>query len=321
MLVTGGTGFVGRHLVEELVRRGARVRVLGRRCVNRWRYQSAIELVRGDIGDAGVLESALDGVAGVYHLAAATAGDWDYYRRVTVEGSRRLLEILAARGGRALFVSSLSVYAGSAMTDGALIDEDFPIDDPAARGSYARAKTEADLIAQGYLSDPRIVLTIVRPGLIYGPGMKNPLPGTALSVTSRVWLVLGRGDKPLPLIHVRDAARMMIAIMNDGRAAGRTYNLVAPEMPTQNDYFNAYRRVYGRHPPLLRLPARSMILLLALSDRLLERPLGRDPRRRETLRRALSRVRYSGARLAAELGVRPEIGLERGLRLMAASAT
>jgi nucleoside-diphosphate-sugar epimerase len=317
ILVTGGTGFVGRHLVEELARRGARVRVLGRRYVTRWRYQPSVEQVRADIADPGVLESALKGVGRVYHLAAATAGDWDYYRRVTMDGSRRLLEILATRGGRVVFVSSLSVYAGGSMKDSTVIDEDFPIEEPGARGSYARAKTEADLIAQRHLADPKLALTIVRPGLIYGPGMLNPLPGTALGLIPKVWLVLGRGDKPLPLVHVQDVARMLVAIMDDARAVGRIYNLVAPEMPTQNDYFNAMRRVYGKHPPLIRFPARSAIPLLALSDRLFKLRSGRDPRRRETLRRALCRVRYSGARLAGELGLSPEISLERGLRLMA----
>lgn len=317
VLVTGGTGFVGRSLVERLVQRGVRVRVLARRYVTRWRYQPNIELLRGDIGDPQVLSAALDGINAVYHLAAATQGNWETYQRVTVDGSRRLLQAIAQRGGgRVVFVSSVSVYSGQAISDGALVTEDFPLDGSGTRGPYARAKIEAERVAQQYLSAPGLKLTIVRPGLIYGPGMKNPLPGTALGLIPKVWLVLGRGDKPLPLIYIDDVTRLLIAIMDDHRAAGKVYNLVTPEMPTQNEYFACYRRVYGKHPPLLRFPAKSMIPLLALSDRVLKLRSGRDPKRRETLRRALRPVRYSGARLAQELDLTPEIRLDQGLGLM-----
>jgi nucleoside-diphosphate-sugar epimerase len=71
-LVTGGTGFIGRALVDALVENGYLVRVIGRRPVVRWRGNPAVEHVRADIADPGVIEAALENSAEVYHLAAAT---------------------------------------------------------------------------------------------------------------------------------------------------------------------------------------------------------------------------------------------------------
>jgi nucleoside-diphosphate-sugar epimerase len=135
-LVTGGTGFIGRYLVEALFAQGDRVRVLGRRAVVQWRSNPHIDHVRADIAEAGVLERVLEGVDRVFHLAAATGGSADDYWKVTVRASERLLEALARTSGRRLiFVSSLSVYDGGKMVDGTVVDEKCPIESyPQLRG-------------------------------------------------------------------------------------------------------------------------------------------------------------------------------------------
>jgi len=87
VLVTGGTGFFGRRLVEYLVEQGERVRVLGRRPMPCWQDNGLIEHVRGDISDSRVIKDALAGVEVVYHLAATTQGDWATHNAVTCDRS------------------------------------------------------------------------------------------------------------------------------------------------------------------------------------------------------------------------------------------
>src|SRR5215471_19296451 len=138
ILVTGGTGFLGRPLVEYLWQQGQRVRVLGRRPVVHWRHNPHVEHIRADIAEPGVIESALEGITHIYHLAAATQGEWATYQAVTVDATAWLLERLVAQGGgRMVFVSSLVNYDGHTMQDGSVVDESFPCEqNPQGRASY-----------------------------------------------------------------------------------------------------------------------------------------------------------------------------------------
>lgn len=167
---------LGRPLVKYLVQQGRHVRVIGRRCVPTWCHNKSIEFVRGDITDFSIVEKALAGVGQVHHLAAATEGDWATHKAVTMDASAHLLDRFAAEGGgRVVFVSSLMVYDSGVMRNGVIVDEGFPIEcNPERSSNYARPKTGAECTALTYLTHPHVMLTIVRPAVIYGPGTKTP---------------------------------------------------------------------------------------------------------------------------------------------------
>lgn len=317
-LVTGGTGFLGRPLVEYLLQRGARVRVSGRRPVARWRRDPRVEHIRADITGPGVIPQLLVGVERIVHLAAATQGDWETFRRVTVDATQTLLETFADQGGgRIVFVSSLGNYDGGAMTDGGVVDEDFPLEQfPQGREYYARTKVEAERIAHAYLTHPTVQLTIVRPGVIYGPGMKNPLTGVALSIKGKLWIVPGRGDKPVPLIFIDDAVQGLVQLMQCDQAIGRIYNMVHPHMPGQNEVVGLYRTLSGDRRPVVRVPLRSLVPLLALGDRLTQLLGGRNRHLAYKAARLVKRLSYSGQRLAQDTGFTPRVDLGDGLRRM-----
>lgn len=318
VLVTGGTGFLGRRLVEYLVQQGERIRVLGRRTVARWRHNDLIEHIRADIAEPGVIEEALEGVGQVYHLAAATQGDLATHMAVTVDGSARLFESFASQGGgRMVFVSSLIVFDGNLMRDGVIVDEKFPLEQNFDfLGNYARAKVQAERIAQTYLAHPLIKLTIIRPGVIYGPQVKNPLNGVAYPVKGKLLVVLGKGDKLVPLIYIDDVVHALIEIMRNEQTIGCIYNLVHPQAPTQNEYLALYRKLSDDNRPLIRIPKEIAVLLLSFAESAFRVAGNRKPHLRRKAVRATRRVEYSSKQLKKDIGFEPSVSFSEGLHRM-----
>jgi nucleoside-diphosphate-sugar epimerase len=315
ILVTGGTGFLGVSLVERLIEEGELVRVLGRRPKVRWQDNPAVEHIRADITDVGVIDEALNGIRRVYHLAAATQGDWQTFKGVTIDAFAFLLERMVENGGgRMVFVSSLGNYDGGNMRDGVRIDEDFPLErSMKGRGFYALSKTQSDRIAQGYLSHPSLKITILRPGVIYGPRAKNPLIGVATLLKGRIWIMLGKGDKPVPLIYLDDVIEALVRTMLDERTIGKVYNLVHPEMPTQNECVSLYRTLSGDRRLLLRVPLQRLMALLGAADWFFKRTGRADPEFAYKARRVLSRAYYTAARIKEDIGFEPAVHLSEGM--------
>jgi len=314
-LVTGGTGFIGRSLVEALLAKDYFVRVVGRRSVVKWRVEPNVEHIRADISETGVLDAALENTKEVYHLAAATSGAPEYYQRVTVESSERLLKVLEARGGgRVVFVSSASVYDAAATTDGALINEDFPIErNPDSRGLYARTKTEAELRAQAFLTHPTVKLTIVRPGLVYGPRSENILNGAALTVRGKLLITTGTPQKLLPLIYVDDLTEILIRIASSDAAIGRIYNIAHPEMPTTRQFLKTYREVSGDRRPTVNIPLPRLLPMFSMIDKL-SNALGRKSNYSSVAARLASRPIFSVDKVRRELGFEPQVGFREGIK-------
>jgi nucleoside-diphosphate-sugar epimerase len=283
-----------------------------------WRHNPYVEHIRADIAEPGVIESALEGITHVYHLAAATQGEWATYQAVTVDATARLFEHLVAQGGgRMVFVSSLGNYDGHTMQDGSVVDENFPCEqNPQGRASYARAKVEAERIAQRYLRHPKLGLTIVRPGIVYGPGMKNPLTGVVFHIGRIIRYIPGRGDKPLPLIYIEDVVRALVQIIHSSTTIGRIYNLVHPEMPTQNAYLHLYRQLSGDRRPVLRLPLQRLVPLLHLVDFIMHTFQGRDLQLAYKAARLAKRVYYAGTLVTKDTGFEACVSLEEGLHKM-----
>ena len=280
-----------------------------------WQDEQGVEHFPGDITKAGILENALAGVKEIYHLAAALEGGWDTHKAVTVDGLSRTLELFAAQGGgRFIFVSSLMVYDVAAMGDGQVIDEAHPHAEDLERvGNYVRAKIEAERVAQEYLDHPSVKLTVIRPGVIYGPGMGNPLNGVALSVKGKLLLILGGGNKQVPLVHVKDCASALVKAMEAEATIGRSYNLVDPSAPSQNDYLALYRKLKGDKRRVVHAPAPAALAMLNAAD-LIFRAAGRKkPSFGIRASRSIKRTRYNADQLKIDAGFEPTVGFQEGL--------
>jgi len=209
-LVTGGTGFVGSHLVEELLARKWTVRCTVRSTSKlRWLEGKPVETVRADVLEPGSLAPAVDGVDTVFHIAGVLRGEnYAAYRRGNVEATRNVLDA-SRKAKRFLYVSSITACGPS--PDGEPLTEDRP---RAPISLYGRSKSEAEEAVWGRRGD--VGVTIVRPPVVYGPrdeGMLDLYRTLSKGVRPQIG-----GPKYTSLVHARDLARGLALAAGDAGA-------------------------------------------------------------------------------------------------------
>ncbi len=212
IFVTGGTGFVGSHLVEALLAEGHEVRCLVR-SRQKWLGPLDITPVRGDLTDVEVLWDGLKGVDEVYHIAGITrAQTWDAFYRANVRGTLNLLGAIqqtAPNLDRVLVTSSLAAVGRGA--DG-IATEDDPLE-PVSRYGRSKAEMESALRSTHQMTTSywdTLPITVVRPPAVYGPRDRDILTFFQ-AVNSHVCPVVGGGRDPaVSLVHVRDLVQGMI---------------------------------------------------------------------------------------------------------------
>ena len=262
VLVTGGHGFIGTHLVRHLLDGGAAVRCLVR---SEGRPASLagldVEVVRGDLRRPAGLVEALTGVDEVYHLAGLTssltrAGMFE----TNLEGTRRLLEAAERTNlaGRFVHCSSLSV-SGPA-EPGATLDEEAPC---RPLTWYGESKQAAEAFALGMAG--RVPLTILRPPGVYGPRDQAFLP-LFQAAAKGLALVTGRPTKRYSLIHATDLAGALVAAARADATRGQVHFATHPEIVTLLDIVAAAEQAVDRESLRLRLPESLMRLIGRVVD-------------------------------------------------------
>ena len=211
-LVTGATGFIGRHLVRRLVGRGDQVKCLVRRPSQNGLASTGVELVLGDLTRPESLQNAVRGVDLVFHVAGATQVHTSRtYARVNSEGTRHLAEACARvlSPPKLVYVSSLAA-AGPSRPDSPR-REGQP---PAPVSAYGRSK----LVAEGHLQKLAAVvpITVVRPPIVYGPGDPHSFPVFS-SVRKGFNVVPSRVDPSMSFIYVEDLVSALLLAGERGR--------------------------------------------------------------------------------------------------------
>ena len=313
VLVTGANGFVGSHMVDELLRRGLGVRAAvrpGRRVEPR--PAGGLEVVEVDYEDFDALSRIVDGCQGVVHVAGATtAVDDEAYEAANVRPTRSLA-VAAVRAApppeRFVLVSSLAA-AGPSRRERPR-DEDQP---PRPITGYGRSKLRGERILRDVAGD-RLPWSIVRPAAVYGPRDRAFL--RLARAIARGWVPrLAARPQALSLVHALDLGRAIADVMATPAAEGRTYFVADPETTDADAVVDAMAAAMVRHP--LRIPvAPGLVPVLARiatqASRLLRRPDLVPTDRLADLR--AEAWTCSPARIAREVQFRPSVSLAEGLR-------
>jgi nucleoside-diphosphate-sugar epimerase len=304
LAITGGTGFVGGHLLEKLAASGETARCLVRRKTLAHPLPVGMEPVFADLSTGQGLDEALRGVDRVIHLAGVTKA----LRTADYEaGNARATEMLArAVAGRR--ISFLHVSSLAAIGPGAMVEEDAEAHPVSA---YGRSKLEAERRVRALLPDA----AIVRPAVVYGPRDTDVFQ-VLKSVAKGVSLEIAGGGRWFSAIYVKDLADALILASRDPKAAGRTYFLAARQPVSWRELGQTAARIMGRKPPLVaRIPYAAAYAVGACWEtwsRLTGTPgiVTRDKIREARCPAWTCDVR----RAAAELGFEAETTLEAGLR-------
>lgn len=271
--VTGGTGFVGGELIRALRAAGHPVRALVRPSGDRAAVERAgAEPFPGDLDQPATLAAACDGCDVVYHAAARVdiVGSTDEFHRTTVAGTAALLDA-ARRAGvrRFVHVSSCAVYHPRQFRAG-VIREDTPVLPPPRWSRYGRAKLAAErLICEATDID----WSILRLGWVYGPGNRSYRQYLQPFLRDRKLRIIGRGDNPLALVHVDDAARAIL-LAGTQPAASRRILLVAHDEPiTQRQFMDALADAFAAPRIKDSIPFAAAFAFAAVCEWLGLRPL------------------------------------------------
>jgi len=309
VFVTGGTGFLGSHLVEGLLEAGAAsVRCLVR-TERKWLNGLPVEIVTGDLLDRPALERGVRGADVVFHVAALTrARTWAAFERANVTGTTRLLDTIAEANptlDRIVLTSSLAVVGRS---DTAIADENTPLD-PVSM--YGRSKHLMEQAAQKWMN--RLDLVIVRPPPVYGP-RETDIYSFFRTMKYGVCPIVGSESERLSLVHVDDVVRGLLAAATAPDASGRAYFIGPSEHVAWRDVRDAVRNVTGR--PVVTVPVpKGLVRSIGAVVETIARPFGAyPPLNREKAEEITDAcLMCDSSRAIREIGYSPSVDLESGI--------
>ncbi len=292
--VTGASGLVGSHVVEEAVRLGYEVKVLVRPSSQRkFLLQNGAEIIEGDLRDCSSLRSLCQGVDVVVNCAARV-GDWgllDEFRKENVDSLRLLLDEASIAGvRRVVHVSSLGVYPAHDHhgTDEAVLPAIDSLD------AYTRSKTEAEILLLAYvpqqsqssLKDIRALygtnkimlpyvadqlsrsvvpgqdrireVVVLRPGFIYGRRDRTVLPKLMAALRKGHFVFFGDGNQALNAVHASNVAQAVFLAVKSEKAPGEVFNLTDGCTVSKRDFVGEVASAMN-----LPVPSRSIPLGLA----------------------------------------------------------
>lgn len=255
VLVTGADGFIGSHLVEQLVSVGFDVRALVQyNSFSSWGWldesevRDDIEVVMGDVRDPGQMRKVVEGVETVYHLAALIAIPYSYqapssYVDTNVQGTLNVMQAaIEGKVARVVHTSTSEVYGTARYVP---IDEEHPLQ---AQSPYSASKIAADAIAFSYHSSFGLPVTIARPFNTYGPrqSARAVIPTVIAQLLSgKTNLKLGSLEPTRDFNYVLDTCKGFMALAACEEAIGKTINIGSGSEISIGDMVGLIARIVG----------------------------------------------------------------------------
>ena len=257
VLVTGGTGFVGPHVVHALRARDMPVRALVRNPARATRLAAwGAELAVGDVTDPASLRAACEGVDAVVHLVAIIKGRPSDFKRVMTQGTRNVVAAAQEAGARRFVLASALG-----------VDERTKDATP-----YFAAKWEMERAVQ----ESGLEHVIFRPSFVFGRDGGVLPTFIRLARFAPVTPIIGPGTLRLQPIWIEDLAEYYAVAVTEQAATNRAFELGGPDAVTWNEFWERLKRVLGKRRPSVHVPFGAMRFQATLTERLPGAPVTRD---------------------------------------------
>jgi nucleoside-diphosphate-sugar epimerase len=316
-LITGATGFIGKHLVKTLVEQGRDVRCLVRKTSEtQYLEKLGVELFSGDLLDKDSLKDIVKGVNIVHHLAGEVYSprSSDYYK-INVEGTNNLLEAcLPENIERFIFLSSIQA-AGPSQKQGILLNEQSPCK-PVT--SYGKSKLEAEKVIYKKYKTRNFPAVIIRAPMVYGPGsLKCRSAALFQRINKGNFRLIGKDDHAISTCYIDNLMHGILLAEKHKNAIGKTYFIADQKARTLLELSNTIAKELRVKLPLGRVPvsvAYFMTMLLLLPNKIfnLSRLFSWD-----TMREITSAWACNISFIESDLGYKPSIDFNDGVRTTA----
>ena len=247
-VVTGGSGFIGSHVVDALIEAGHKVTVVDHRTRP---HRSDVDFEDVDLMDLSSVLAATRGADHVFHLAAVSNVNYAfkypvYTTALNVVGTANVLEAARINGSQRIYLAS-TVWVYNGAPNGATADEEAPFYLDGAGHIYTSTKMASEMVCHNYGQLYGVPFTVLRYGIPYGPRMREELLIPVFlkkALAGEPLTVAGKGDQFRKFIYVRDMAEAHVLAMREG-AIGQTFNLEGVEKVTVLQVAEGIRKLVG----------------------------------------------------------------------------
>jgi nucleoside-diphosphate-sugar epimerase len=313
-LITGASGFIGRHLVDRLLQEGHTVRAVIHECAPPDGFAGKVEVFTGDVRDAGAMKAAAAGAEVVFHLAGKTHAlseigeDEAGYRSLNVEGTRTVLEASVAGGAQQfIFFSSVKAMGDEAPECRDESCETKPVT------AYGRSKLAAEQLVFEHGSRTGLSAVCLRLPLVYGSGNKGNLFRMIAAIDRGIFPPWPPVNNRRSLVHVANVVQAALLAAASPAAGGRCYIVTDAQPYSTRALYELICRALGKDVPSWSVPAWLLAALGRAGD-VIGRLRGRRvPFDSFALAKLTGSAWYSSDRIARELGYRPLMSLEAAL--------
>ncbi len=317
VLVTGATGFLGSALTMELVKQKQDVRILVRdEQKARQQFGDAVTIVHGEITDAAQVQEAVDGATVVYHLVGRLyhpSVPTELYRETHVEGTRILLNACKGQSQlrRIVHCSTTGVLGVTGNRKPAGEDAPFAPTNP-----YEATKLEGELLALSAYKEYGLPVSVIRPGLVYGPGDLHLL-GFFSSINKGRPSLIGGGRALIHPVYINDMTDAFLLSAERQEAIGRSYNIAGDHPVSFKALSTAIAHALGRELPKGDIPLPLANLASDIFSVIPGLQGERAPLTRSRVKFLTNSRVYSIERARKELGYVPKVGLDEGMKMTA----
>jgi UDP-glucose 4-epimerase len=314
VLITGATGAIGPHIVHALYQAGCQIRTFSFDAPTAGMFPPHIEVVNGDVTNEVAVESAMQGVDAIVHMAALLhivnppPEMREKYERVNIGGTATVVEAAIKVGvKRVILFSTIAVYGPS---NGCVLNEQSPTHPDTFYAQTKRAAEKIVLNAKG--ADGQPLGTVLRLGAVYGSRIKGNYERLTHALARNRFIPVGNGLNRRTLVYDKDVGRAAVLAVSHPATADRVFNVTDGAFHTLNEIIESICYALGRKPPRLSLPSGIIRSLAGVIEGGYHIFGLRSPITPEMVDKYTEDIAVDGSLIQKELGFVPHYDLKTG---------